>query len=452
MAAAPPAVAIGHRFVRQYYSLLDKDPAKLHRLYKDQSVFSHGAEGSVTSAVGPKEINSELMSLLGPLDRHSCRSEITGVECQESSHGGVLVLVTGYMSLGVSERRHFSQALFLEKQTEPYDGYFVLNDVLRYTPSQASSPVVTPARAPAETPAAVTPAVTPAAVTAPAPAVTAPASAVTTNGDTGYNQEEEEEPEEVEAEVQEEISGKEQQAEQPKSWAAMAGTLRQGGGKLAAAKPRSGFSLPAPKAAMPVLPPPTAAAKAEAARAAAAGGQGVTGLPPPKSAAGRTATVRMWLSRLPTDQQIDNKEVLKSINSFLDSSVGQALELDHKEKDWGYLVVANQETADALVRLSKQRKLQYDGRGLKAELERKSGDEDAAQGDGAGRENRRGQKGSGKGADDSNGDGNGKGGSRKGGKGGSGKGKKGEGKKGEGYTEGAKGGGGRKGGGGKSRS
>lgn len=56
-------------------------------------------------------------------------AEITTVDAQESYNGGVIVLVTGYLTGKDSVRRKFSQSFFLAPQDK---GYFVLNDVFRY--------------------------------------------------------------------------------------------------------------------------------------------------------------------------------------------------------------------------------------------------------------------------------------------------------------------------------
>lgn len=386
--APVPAAVIGHRFVRQYYSLLDKDPSKLYRLYKAHSVFSHGSDDKgMTSAVGPSEIHSEFMTLVSPLERHACEVELTGVECQESRQGGVLVLVTGFLTLAsAGERRHFTQALFLEKQTVPYEGYYVLNDILRYLPSQAAPKVLPPTPALPPTAAPLVSAYEP-----PVEAVVDAGHAAGLSNDNGYQEESYAEPEaadEAEIEDEEEAANEEDvpaeepapQDNQPKTWADMATKLRQGA--PLAAKPRSGFSLPAaPKASMPVLPPPTAAAKAEAARAVAQTG----GLPAP-AASSPSTSVRLWLSRLPTDKPV--QDILDCLNAALDSSEDRAIEIDRKDpsQDSGCLIVSSQAAADALVKLSKQRKLLYQGHGLKAE-------EQAPDGRESGRRDRRGPKG-----------------------------------------------------------
>jgi len=142
-----PAAVIGMCFVNKYYNLLASNPANLHKFYKDESVFSRGVEGQSTDdivhAVGQSEIHSEIMGTVGKFTKDACRAEIVDVESQESHQGGVMVLVTGYVKYSNAlHKRHFTQTFFLDKQTEPYNGYFVLNDILRYlTPAATEGPV-----------------------------------------------------------------------------------------------------------------------------------------------------------------------------------------------------------------------------------------------------------------------------------------------------------------------
>ena len=51
------------------------------------------------------------------------------MDAQDSFSGGVIVLVTGYLTGKDTLRRKFSQSFFLAPQDK---GYFVLNDVFRY--------------------------------------------------------------------------------------------------------------------------------------------------------------------------------------------------------------------------------------------------------------------------------------------------------------------------------
>lgn len=70
-------------------------------------------------------INEKILSL----NCGEFRAEIVTVDAQESLNGGVLVLVTGYLTGKDNLGRKFTQSFFLAPQEK---GYFVLNDVFRY--------------------------------------------------------------------------------------------------------------------------------------------------------------------------------------------------------------------------------------------------------------------------------------------------------------------------------
>lgn len=70
-------------------------------------------------------INAKILSL----NYGELIAEIKSVDAQESFGGGVLVLVTGYLTGKDNKRRDFTQSFFLAPQD---NGYFVLNDLFRY--------------------------------------------------------------------------------------------------------------------------------------------------------------------------------------------------------------------------------------------------------------------------------------------------------------------------------
>ena len=72
------------------------------------------------------------------------KAEIKSVDCQESLGGGFTVLVTGHFTGGDGVRREFMQFFFLAPQE---NGYFVLNDMLRYVGEGFVNPIRAPATA-----------------------------------------------------------------------------------------------------------------------------------------------------------------------------------------------------------------------------------------------------------------------------------------------------------------
>ncbi|KAG2669629.1 hypothetical protein I3760_14G040800 [Carya illinoinensis] len=126
-AACPPAAdVVGNAFVHQYYLILHQSPELVHRFYQDTSKLGRQEEnGTMNITTTMQAINEKILSLhYGELS-----AEILTVDAQDSFSGGVLVLVTGYLTGKDGLRRKFSQTFFLAPQDK---GYFVLNDVFRY--------------------------------------------------------------------------------------------------------------------------------------------------------------------------------------------------------------------------------------------------------------------------------------------------------------------------------
>ncbi|KAG0224528.1 hypothetical protein B0O80DRAFT_500654 [Mortierella sp. GBAus27b] len=117
---APTAAEVGMMFVHEYYTLLHKDPARLHCFYDKTSTVSHATEGAE-----PTEIQSHITNL----DYDDCRVLVRTVESQASLNGGIMVQVLGEMSNKGSPSQRFVQTFFLAEQ---HQGYYVLNDIFRY--------------------------------------------------------------------------------------------------------------------------------------------------------------------------------------------------------------------------------------------------------------------------------------------------------------------------------
>ncbi|MQL77427.1 hypothetical protein Taro_009841, partial [Colocasia esculenta] len=122
---APPHV-VGNAFVQQYYHILHQSPELVHRFYQDISKLGRpDAAGAMSSITTMQAINEKILSL----EFSEFRAEIKTVDAQESYNGGVLVLVTGYLTGKDNIRMNFTQTFFLAPQEK---GYFVLNDMFRY--------------------------------------------------------------------------------------------------------------------------------------------------------------------------------------------------------------------------------------------------------------------------------------------------------------------------------
>ncbi|GAA5840199.1 hypothetical protein JCM3766R1_004125 [Sporobolomyces carnicolor] len=123
---ATDSARIGWAFLSQYYSYLNKDPARLHCFYTKRSTLIHSTEGEDTVACyGQSEIHTKIMSLAF----EDCKVYISNVDSQSSAEGGIIVQVIGEMSNSNGPWRKFAQTFFLAEQP---NGYFVLNDICRY--------------------------------------------------------------------------------------------------------------------------------------------------------------------------------------------------------------------------------------------------------------------------------------------------------------------------------
>ncbi|XP_042490819.1 nuclear transport factor 2-like [Macadamia integrifolia] len=125
-AGSPTAQVVGNAFVHQYYHILHQSPELVYRFYQESSKLSRPEpDGTMSSITTMQAINEKILSL----DYSDCVAEIKTVEAQESYEGGVIVLVTGYLTGKDGVRRNFTQSFFLAPQDK---GYFVLNDLFRY--------------------------------------------------------------------------------------------------------------------------------------------------------------------------------------------------------------------------------------------------------------------------------------------------------------------------------
>ncbi|GES88618.1 ubiquitin protease cofactor [Rhizophagus clarus] len=124
-----PASEVGWCFVHEYYTFLNKDPSRLHCFYGQKSTLIHGTEGeTVTPSQGEKEIKEKFQGL----NLENCRVLITNVDSQASINGGILIQVLGEISNRNEVARRFAQTFFLDVQPNVTNGYYVLNDIIRF--------------------------------------------------------------------------------------------------------------------------------------------------------------------------------------------------------------------------------------------------------------------------------------------------------------------------------
>ncbi|GLT28160.1 hypothetical protein SLA2020_031110 [Shorea laevis] len=98
----------------------------VHRFYQDISKLGRLEENGIMGITTTMQaINKKILSL----DYLNFKAEISTVDALDSHNGGVLVLVTGFLTGKDNLRQKFTQSFFLAPQD---NGYFVLNDLLRY--------------------------------------------------------------------------------------------------------------------------------------------------------------------------------------------------------------------------------------------------------------------------------------------------------------------------------
>lgn len=152
----PAAHVVGNSFVNQYYTVLHSSPYYLHRFYTDESTLTLAEAGNdfTETVQAQRAIHDKVMSL----GYDECKAQIHSVDSQYSLKGGVIVQVTGTLSNHASlesKPRNFVQSFFLAVQEK---GYFVLNDVFRYTtpaerpskPVAEAAPVTAPIQEPVQ--------------------------------------------------------------------------------------------------------------------------------------------------------------------------------------------------------------------------------------------------------------------------------------------------------------
>ncbi|MBA0653129.1 hypothetical protein Goklo_020332 [Gossypium klotzschianum] len=132
--ATPTSDVVGNAFVHQYYLILHQSPELVHRFYHDSSKLGRPEEnGGMSITTTMQAINEKILSL----GYGEFTAEITTVDAQDSHNGGVLVLVTGYLTGKDKVKRKFTQSFFLAPQDK---GYFVLNDVFRFVDDTKRQP------------------------------------------------------------------------------------------------------------------------------------------------------------------------------------------------------------------------------------------------------------------------------------------------------------------------
>lgn len=118
---------VGWAFVQQYYLTMGSNPHRLEHFYSKASSQTWGEETRVvTTTVGRTDIAKRFQEI-GFKD---AKVRLTNVDCQGTVLSSILVQVVGEFSNDNQGSRKFVQTFVLVPQKP--EGYFVMNDVLRY--------------------------------------------------------------------------------------------------------------------------------------------------------------------------------------------------------------------------------------------------------------------------------------------------------------------------------
>uniref|UniRef100_A0A8C5N8S5 NTF2 domain-containing protein n=1 Tax=Gouania willdenowi TaxID=441366 RepID=A0A8C5N8S5_GOUWI len=107
------AQVVGRVFVRQYYTVLNKEPENLHRFYGKDSSYVHGGLDSKGKPAGAVYGNLEIQKRVMELSFKDCHTEICHMDAHSMLNEGVVVQVMGELSNNMQPMRRFAQTLVL---------------------------------------------------------------------------------------------------------------------------------------------------------------------------------------------------------------------------------------------------------------------------------------------------------------------------------------------------
>lgn len=142
-AGAPSPLIIGKSFIKQYYQVLSTNPEQITKFYKPDSVLSHSLQPSVPTV--PKTLASSTDQFFqwaksskdddDDEEPKLCFDFGSGaIDAQESINGGILLVVTGHITLPKQPAKTFVHTFFLNNGAAPGKKrqFYVHNDILRF--------------------------------------------------------------------------------------------------------------------------------------------------------------------------------------------------------------------------------------------------------------------------------------------------------------------------------
>uniref|UniRef100_A0A8C5GQA7 NTF2 domain-containing protein n=1 Tax=Gouania willdenowi TaxID=441366 RepID=A0A8C5GQA7_GOUWI len=128
----PSPLDVGQEFVRQYYTVLKKAPASLHRFYGRRSSFVHGGldpNGKLAEAVYEQE---EIRKKIKSLQFSEFCTKIWHVDAHGTLSDGVVVQVLGELSNSGQPMRKFMQMFVLALDGSIANTFYVHHNIFRY--------------------------------------------------------------------------------------------------------------------------------------------------------------------------------------------------------------------------------------------------------------------------------------------------------------------------------
>jgi len=126
------AKAVGREFVRQYYTMLNKQPKFLHRFYGTNSEMIHGDFNVQTPIVGQVKIREHIREL----KFEDCYTKVACLDAFLTIGNGIVVQVVGEISNNAAPLRRFAQTFVLGPQerqgVEAGTSFYIHNDIFRY--------------------------------------------------------------------------------------------------------------------------------------------------------------------------------------------------------------------------------------------------------------------------------------------------------------------------------
>lgn len=142
----PSPLIIGKSFIKQYYQVLSTDSAEITKFYKPNSVLSHSLQPSVPTV--PQTLSSLAVDQFFHWAKTASTESDTeleqpklcfdfgsgAIDAQESVNGGILLVVTGRITLPNQATKTFVQTFFLNNGAAPGKKrqFYVHNDILRF--------------------------------------------------------------------------------------------------------------------------------------------------------------------------------------------------------------------------------------------------------------------------------------------------------------------------------